>query len=72
MVLQWQDLFYEKRYAHTQMKNPNFVALAQSMGVEAFRVEKAEDLPAAMKRFMEYDNSKPILLECRVHTDEHV
>jgi acetolactate synthase-1/2/3 large subunit len=72
MVLQWQDLFYEKRYAHTQMKNPNFVALAQAMGVEAFRVEKAEDLPAAMKRFMEYDNAKPILLECRVHTDEHV
>ena len=72
MVLQWQDLFYENRYAHTRMTNPNFVALAKAMGVHAIRVEKIEDLPGKMKEFMEYDNSKPILLECRVHTNEHV
>ena len=54
------------------MTNPNFVKLAEAMGVKALRVETAADLPAKMAEFMEYDNSKPILLECRVHTDEHV
>lgn len=72
MVLQWQDLFYKNRYSHTRMTNPNFVKMAEAMGVKALRVETAADLPAKMAEFMEYDNSKPILLECRVHTDEHV
>ena len=72
MVLQWQDLFYKNRYSHTRMTNPNFVALAKAMGVHAIRAEKIEELPAKMKEFMEYDNTKPILLECRVHTNEHV
>lgn len=47
------------------------MALAKAMGWEAFRVEKAEDLPEAMDKFMSYDNTKPILLECRVETQEH-
>ncbi|KAI5478264.1 acetolactate synthase [Pseudohyphozyma bogoriensis] len=72
MVLQWQDLFYEKRYAHTEMTNPDFVALAQSMRVHAIRCDSLDDLPAKMKEFMEYDNSRPVLLEARVVKNEHV
>lgn len=72
MVLQWQDLFYEKRYSHTKMTNPDFVMLAKAMGVHAIRVENSEELPAKMKEFLEYDGSKPILMECLVEKDEHV
>jgi acetolactate synthase-1/2/3 large subunit len=72
MVLQWQDLFYEKRYSHTKMTNPDFVMLAKAMGVYAIRVESSEELPAKMKEFLEYDGSKPILMECVVEKDEHV
>lgn len=72
MVLQWQDLFYEKRYSHTSMKNPDFIRLAEAMGARAIRVNSAEELPAKMKEFLEYDNSKPILLECMVEKNEHV
>ncbi|KAJ3514982.1 hypothetical protein NMY22_g14573 [Coprinellus aureogranulatus] len=72
MVLQWQDLFYEKRYSHTKMTNPDFVRLAQAMGVHAIRCTSAEDLPAKMKEFLEYDNSKPVVMECVVEKDEHV
>lgn len=72
MVLQWQDLFYEKRYSHTKMTNPDFVMLAKAMGVHAIRVESSEELPAKMKEFLEYDGSKPILMECVVEKDEHV
>jgi len=38
------------------MVNPNFVKLAQAMGVHAIRCESAAELPAKMKEFMEYDN----------------
>ncbi|CDR88456.1 probable acetolactate synthase [Sporisorium scitamineum] len=72
MVVQWQDLFYEKRYSHTEMHNPDFVKLAESMGVKAIRCDDIKDLPAKMKEFIEYDNNKPILFEARITKNEHV
>ncbi len=72
MVVQWQDLFYEKRYSHTEMHNPDFVKLAEAMGVKAIRCDDLKDLPAKMKEFIEYDNNKPILFEARITKKEHV
>ena len=46
MVLQWQDLFYDRRYSHTEMHNPDFVKLAESMGVKALRCDSLDELPA--------------------------
>ncbi|KAI0693348.1 acetolactate synthase [Cytidiella melzeri] len=72
MVQQWQDLFYDQRYAHTRMVNPDFIKLAQSMNVHAIRCTSAEELPAKMKELLEYPNNKPVLLECLVSPSEHV
>ncbi|KAG8985765.1 Acetolactate synthase, mitochondrial [Tulasnella sp. JGI-2019a] len=72
MVLQWQDLFYEARYSHTRMTNPNFLMLANAMGVHSIRCHNAEELPAKMKEFLEYDGNKPVLMECLVERNEHV
>ncbi|KAF8550433.1 acetolactate synthase [Imleria badia] len=72
MVLQWQDLFYDARYSHTRMTNPDFVLLAKAMGVHAIRCSNVEELPTKMKEFLEYDESKPVLLECIVERNEHV
>ncbi|KAF8912167.1 thiamine diphosphate-binding protein [Gymnopilus junonius] len=72
MVQQWQDLFYDKRYSHTKMTNPDFVLLARSMGVHAIRCHTTEELPAKMKEFLEYDGSRPVLMECLVEKNEHV
>ncbi|GLB41575.1 putative acetolactate synthase [Lyophyllum shimeji] len=72
MVLQWQDLFYERRYSHTEMINPDFVLLARAMGVHAIRCHTAEELPAKMKEFLEFDGNKPVLMECMVTKNEHV
>lgn len=66
------DLFYERRYSHTAMTNPDFVLLAKAMGVHAIRCHTAEELPAKMKEFLEYDNNKPIVMECLVEKNEHV
>lgn len=54
------------------MTNPDFVLLAQSMGVHAIRCSTAAELPAKMKEFLEYDGSKPVLMECLVERNEHV
>jgi len=66
------DLFYDHRYSHTRMTNPDFVLLAKAMGVHAIRVSSANELPEKMKEFLEYDGNKPVLLECVVEANEHV
>ncbi|RXK35395.1 acetolactate synthase, mitochondrial [Tremella mesenterica] len=71
MVEQWQDLFYENRYSHTRMTNPNFVKLSEAMGAKAMRCGSLQDLPGMMKEFLEYDNERPIVMECLV-SSEHV
>ena len=53
------------------MHNPNFVKLSESMGAKALRVTDIKDLPAKMKEFLEYDNTRPIVMECIV-SSEHV
>jgi thiamine pyrophosphate-dependent acetolactate synthase large subunit-like protein len=66
------DLFYDHRYSHTRMTNPDFVLLAKAMGVHAIRVSSVSELPEKMKEFLEYDGNRPVLLECMVETNEHV
>jgi pyruvate dehydrogenase (quinone) len=43
------------------LKNPNFAAMAQSMGIKGVRVEKPQDLPAAVREVLEHDG--PALLD---------
>ncbi|KAL4991312.1 thiamine diphosphate-binding protein [Aspergillus falconensis] len=68
MVTQWQNLFYEDRYSHTHQKNPDFVRLAESMGVAAQRCTKPSEVEAKLKWLIESDG--PALLE--VFTDRKV
>ncbi|RAL15554.1 acetolactate synthase catalytic subunit [Aspergillus homomorphus CBS 101889] len=68
MVTQWQNLFYEDRYSHTHQKNPNFVPLAEAMGVAAQRCTKPSEVEAKLKWLIEHDG--PALLE--VITDRKV
>lgn len=71
MVEQWQDLFYENRYSHTRMTNPDFCKLSEAMGAKALRCTSLKDLPTMMKEFLEYDGTRPIVMECIV-SSEHV
>ncbi|PWY92525.1 acetolactate synthase catalytic subunit [Aspergillus heteromorphus CBS 117.55] len=68
MVTQWQNLFYEDRYSHTHQKNPDFVPLAQAMGVAADRCTKPSEVEEKLKWLIESDG--PALLE--VFTDRKV
>jgi acetolactate synthase-1/2/3 large subunit len=49
MVRQWQEFFYEKRYAATPLHNPDFVKLAEAYGVEGRRVTARGDVVAAVE-----------------------
>jgi acetolactate synthase-1/2/3 large subunit len=68
MVTQWQNIFYEDRYSHTHSTNPNFMKLADAMGVQARRCIKPEDVKDSLKWLIESDG--PAFLE--VVTDKKV
>jgi acetolactate synthase I/II/III large subunit len=68
MVTQWQNLFYEDRYAHTHQQNPDFIKLADAMGIQARRCIKPDDVVDSLKWLIESDG--PALLE--VVTDKKV
>jgi acetolactate synthase I/II/III large subunit len=68
MVTQWQNLFYEDRYAHTHQKNPDFMKLADAMGILHRRCTKPDDVVDSLKWLINTDG--PALLE--VVTDKKV
>ena len=57
MVRQWQELFFDKRYASTEMISPNFVKLAEAYDIEAVKISKREDLAEAIKTMIASKNS---------------
>ena len=70
MVKQWQDLFYEERYSHTEMHNPDFMKLAEAMNCKGLRCTKKADLPNAIEQLLASD--RPTILDCLVEKHEHV
>ena len=70
MVRQWQQLFFDKRYASTEMVNPDFVTIAEGFRIQAKRVEKREDLDVAVKEMMA--SQEPYFLEICVEKEDNV
>lgn len=71
MVHQWQSLFYNKRYSFTELAdNPDFVKLADAYGWRARRVEKPEDVDAALDEMLA--SKKPYLLDVMIPRDQTV
>tara|TARA_B100001057_G_C22793704_1_gene928704 strand:+ start:25 stop:1716 length:1692 start_codon:yes stop_codon:yes gene_type:complete len=70
MVRQWQQLFFEKRYASTEMINPDFVAISKGYFIEASKVAKRKDLDSGIKKMLKHDG--PYLLEVMIEKEENV
>ena len=70
MVRQWQQLFFDKRYASTEMTNPNFIAIAEGYYIKAKKVTKREDLDAAVAEMMASKDS--YFLEVMVEKENNV
>jgi acetolactate synthase-1/2/3 large subunit len=70
MVRQWQELFFDKRYASTELINPNFQMIGQGYGLTCEKIEKREDLDGAIARMIADDNA--FLLEVIVEKEGNV
>ena len=70
MVRQWQELFFDKRYASTVMVNPDFVKIAEGYHIEARRVSERKDLKEAIEEMIASD--KPYFLEVKVEKEDNV
>ena len=78
MVRQWQTLFYDGRHSNTDLNTghgtvriPDFVKLAEAYGCLAIRVEKEEEVDAAIQLALD-TNDRPVVIDFVVSADSMV
>nr|WP_315268232.1 acetolactate synthase large subunit [Microbacterium lemovicicum] len=78
MVRQWQTLFYDGRYSHTNLNTgagsiriPDFVKLAEAYNCLAIRVEREDEVDAAIRLALE-TNDRPVVIDFVVSADAMV
>ncbi|MGQ9498260.1 MAG: biosynthetic-type acetolactate synthase large subunit [Desulfotomaculales bacterium] len=70
MVRQWQELFYNRRYAYTELLNPDFVKLAEAYGAEGILVEKPAEIKPALEQAIA--SPKPVFIDFHIDREENV
>ena len=71
MVRQWQELFYDKRYAHTLLDgNPDFVQVAKAYGADGFLVTDKKDVRPIIEKAISING--PVVIDFRVDPEENV
>lgn len=70
MVRQWQELFFDKRYASTELINPDFQTIAKGYHVPSVKITERDDLDGAIKQMVESEG--PFLMEVVVEKEGNV
>jgi len=70
MVRQWQELFFDRRYASTELINPDFQKLAEGFGVASGLVNDRKNLKAALQNLLKTDG--PFMLEVKVEKEGNI
>jgi acetolactate synthase-1/2/3 large subunit len=70
MVRQWQEFFYERRYAATPLRSPDFVKIAEAHGLMGLRVEKRPEVCDAVQRARQAEGT--VLIDFRVEQEDSV
>jgi len=70
MVRQWQEFFYERRYAATPMRSPDFVKLAEAHGLVGLRAEKRPDVERIVNQAREAEGT--VVIDFRVEQEDSV
>src|SRR5437016_2175225 len=70
MVRQWQEFFYERRYAATPLKSPDFVKIAEAHGLLGLRVDNRPGVNDIIKRARETEGT--VLIDFRVEQEDSV
>lgn len=71
MVRQWQELFYDRRYSHTELADtPDFVKLAEAFGARGLRITKPEEVRPALEEA--FATPEPFVLDFSIAREENV
>mgnify|MGYP003804860291 FL=1 len=70
MVRQWQDMFFNKRYASTELVNPDFLAIASAYNIPAKRVSDRSELKSCLEEMLAAEG--PYLLETLIEKEGYV
>ncbi len=71
MVRQWQELFWNHRYSHTDIDaQPDFVKLAEAYGAAGLRCDKKDCVVDTLKKSLEIDG--PVIMDFRIEREENV
>ncbi|MDB3906308.1 biosynthetic-type acetolactate synthase large subunit [Crocinitomicaceae bacterium] len=70
MVRQWQELFFDKRYASTTMVNPDFQTIVKGYGIQTKLVQERSKLQSAVQEMLECEDA--YFLEVRVGKENNV
>jgi acetolactate synthase-1/2/3 large subunit len=70
MVRQWQEFFYDRRYAATPLRSPDFVKIAEAHGLAGFRVEQRSQVKEVVQRARATDGT--VIVDFRVEQEDSV
>ncbi|MBI5412370.1 biosynthetic-type acetolactate synthase large subunit [Candidatus Peregrinibacteria bacterium] len=70
MVRQWQNLLFDKNISHTDLKNPDFVALAAAFGIPAWRARTYTEAAQGIEKARQAKGSALVI--CHVDPDEYI
>ena len=70
MVRQWQEFFYERRYAATPMRSPDFVKLAEAHGLTGLRVTQRSEVEGAIRTAEQTEGT--VVIDFRVEQEDSV
>jgi len=70
MVRQWQEMFFKKRYASTELVNPDFIMIASGYGIPAKRISEREELREALSVLLA--EKGPFILDIHIDKEGNV
>ena len=70
MVRQWQQLFFNRRYSETHLKNPDFIKVAEGFGIKGRRIVERKSLEKGIEEMLNYDG--PFILDVSIEKEANV
>ena len=70
MVRQWQEMLYDRRYSHSELKGPDYVKLAEAYGAEGYQVTRQDEVAEVLQAAVQ--SRKPVLMDFIIEREENV
>jgi acetolactate synthase-1/2/3 large subunit len=67
---QWQELFYNKRYAMSRLSNPDYATVARALGAVGETADKKSDVAKAIKMML--GEKRPCVVDFKIEQEENV